>query len=300
MKVWQGQDSPQLTNQAAMLLSGSNPEQVIGRGAEGNASRQNSRLGGWIVEEGSRRGVRVAPWVFNEQKRLLYSSLVGFLKSNLAGFQHVESWFVSCWGKTPNSMQLLDDQVVWMHFSTHQEANEVLAGADTDNSGPFLALERWMEVLGSPPCPVWVKVRGLPLQAWHEETFKLIGECIVCTVEVDDRTKEEYLKEGRIRLLLDRSVTLPLSIPIWVEDLQFNVLVEMAEEDDSLQENMKRSCGKEGNQPLGRRCTCRRKVEDDDVSKFYSNFKSPASVSKGEGVWAREVDKPMELGPGAL
>lgn len=33
------------------------------------------------MEEGTRRVVRVAPWVIKEQKNSLYSSLVGFLKS---------------------------------------------------------------------------------------------------------------------------------------------------------------------------------------------------------------------------
>ena len=45
---------------------------------------------------------------------------------------------------------------------------------------------------------------------------------------------------------------------------------------------------------------CRRKVEDDDVSNSHSNFKSPALVSNGKRVWAREVDKPMEMGLDAL
>lgn len=49
-----------------------------------------------------------------------------------------------------------------------------------------------------------------------------------------------------------------------------------------------------GDQQMGR-CMCKRKIEDDEVSKSHSNFKAPAFVSKGNRVWAREVDKPMEL-----
>ena len=51
---------------------------------------------------------------------------------------------------------------------------------------------------------------------------------------------------------------------------------------------------------MGRRCMCRRKVEDNDVSNSHSNFKSPASISNFKRVWAREVAKPMELGLDAL
>ena len=75
---------------------------------------------------------------------------------------------------------------------------------------PFSLLERWMEVLYTPPRPLWVTVQGLPLQAWHEGTFRLIGDCLGQTMEVDERTKKkEKLKAGRIEILLDKSVTLP-------------------------------------------------------------------------------------------
>lgn len=46
-------------------------------------------------------------------------------------------------------------------------------------------------------------------------------------MEVDERTwKREHLKVGGLKILLDKSVTLPLQVPVWVEDLRFMVLVE--------------------------------------------------------------------------
>lgn len=49
-------------------------------------------------------------------------------------------------------------------------------------------------------------------------------------MEVDEGTQKEFLTEGIIKIMLDKSVTLPLSVLVWVEDLRFMVLVE---EDES-------------------------------------------------------------------
>ena len=51
-----------------------------------------SGTAGWLVEEGEGKGVRVAPWVVKEQKKSLYNSLVGFLKSKSEGIEQIESW----------------------------------------------------------------------------------------------------------------------------------------------------------------------------------------------------------------
>lgn len=60
-------------------------------------------------------------------------------------------------------------------------------------------------------------------------------------MEVDERTqKKEFLMEGRIKVLIENTVTLPILIPVRVEDLKFLVLVEHVEE------VMRRREGKEG------------------------------------------------------
>eukprot|EP00268_Persea_americana_P003873 TRINITY_DN111868_c0_g1_i1.p1 TRINITY_DN111868_c0_g1~~TRINITY_DN111868_c0_g1_i1.p1 ORF type:complete len:101 (-),score=13.48 TRINITY_DN111868_c0_g1_i1:139-402(-) len=41
---------------------------------------------------------------------------------------------------------------------------------------PFAVLERWMEVMGYPLKPVWVRLKGGPLQVWHEDVFPLLGD----------------------------------------------------------------------------------------------------------------------------
>lgn len=146
------------------------------RAAEGKNEQLHLSAAGWIVEEGTGKGVRVAPWVIKEQKKSLYSSLVGFLKSKSDGLKEVESWLECCWGKLPHNIQLLDNQVVWMQFPSLKEVEEVLfIAASRGFPSPFSVLERWMEVSGSPPNPSWVKVKGLPLQAWHEGILRLMG-----------------------------------------------------------------------------------------------------------------------------
>lgn len=87
-----------------------------------------------------------------------------------------------------------------------------------------------MEFLGQPPCPCWIKIKGVPLHAWHEEVFKLLGGCFGHTVEVDEKTiKKEHLVEGRIKVLLGNTIQLPSSMPDWVEEVKFSLQLEMEE-----------------------------------------------------------------------
>ena len=54
--------------------------------------------------------------------------------------------------------------------------------------------------------------------------FRLIGDCVGKTVEVDARTREKkVLKEGRVQVLFNSSTILPMQVPIWVDDLKFKV-----------------------------------------------------------------------------
>lgn len=89
-----------------------------------------------------------------KQKRALYSSLVGFLKSKSEGSLQDELWLERCWGKKPVIIQMLDDQVVWIQFLTEIEVEEVLQKTESKGlPSTFAVLERWMQILGSPPSP---------------------------------------------------------------------------------------------------------------------------------------------------
>ena len=46
-------------------------------------------------------------------------------------------------------------------------------GTATSFTSPFSALEKWMEFLGPPPRPSWVRVKGVLLHAWNVEVFKV-------------------------------------------------------------------------------------------------------------------------------
>ena len=85
-----------------------------------------------------------------------------------------------------------------MQLSSSNEIEETLFRIQSRGcSSPFLMIERWMEVLGFSPSTCWVKIKGLPLQARHKGVFRLIGDCVGKTVEVDVRTqKKEILKAG--------------------------------------------------------------------------------------------------------
>lgn len=63
----------------------------------------------------------------------------------------------------PNKVRMLDDQVVWMKFMAEEDVEEVLENAACkEGQSLFYYLERWMECMGSPPRPCWIKVKGVP------------------------------------------------------------------------------------------------------------------------------------------
>lgn len=61
-----------------------------------------------------------------------------------------------------------------------------------------------MEFLGPPLFP-WIKIKGVSLNVVARVIFRLIGNCIGRTVEVDEKTSgKESLKEGRRKVIVDR------------------------------------------------------------------------------------------------
>ena len=259
-------------------------------GEEARSNKPGLDVVGWIVEEDTRKGVRVAQWVVRQQKRFLVNSLVGFLKEKSVSIEQIESWIQKCCGRLIISIlndREMDEQVVWLQLYSSREVDEFLLKALGDSLSPFSMIERWMEILGTALNPIWVKVKGVPLQAWHEGVFRLIGDCAGKTVEVDKRTREmEALKEGRVQVLLNSSTTLPLQVPIWVDDLKFLVTVEREEEGDKLMGEEVRNGLRQKEHQEVRRCNRKalqgKREEDDDVSPT-SNFKSSALLLDRDG-----------------
>lgn len=52
---------------------------------------------------------------------------------------------------------MLDDEAVVLQLLSEKELEEVLLCAEDKKSSPFLVLERWMEVIGTPSSPRWVR-----------------------------------------------------------------------------------------------------------------------------------------------
>lgn len=133
------------------------------------------------------------------KKPYLFCSLVGFLKSKVDGLRQAEEWIDRCWGKIPDKIQRLGKQAVWINFISEKEVEEFLHSveAEGESSSPYSVLERWMECMGPPPNPVGLKIQGAPLHVWHEDVFKLIGNCLGRTVEVDYRQQKQGLSGSR-------------------------------------------------------------------------------------------------------
>lgn len=77
-----------------------------------------------------------------------------------------------------------------------------------------------MEVLGHPPRACWVRMKGVPLHICRESVFRKLGDCLGHTVEVDQRTvDQEYLVYGRVKILIEGSISLSTNLPLWFDDL---------------------------------------------------------------------------------
>lgn len=100
---------------------------------------------------------------------------------------------------------MLDDEAILLQLLTDKEMEEVLLCAKDKARSPFVVLDRWLEVIASPPSPRWVKVSGVPLHAWREGVFSLIGDCLGQTLAVDqDTISKEILTHGRVKVLLGK------------------------------------------------------------------------------------------------
>lgn len=101
-------------------------------------------------------------------------------------------------------LNLLDEHTVWMLFISEEEV-DVLRSCTISNLvvSPFFTVEKWMEVLGHPPCKCWVKMKGVALHIWRESVFKKLGDCLIKTIKVDQATvSQENLQLRRVKILL--------------------------------------------------------------------------------------------------
>ncbi|XXG49575.1 hypothetical protein AAC387_Pa02g3726 [Persea americana] len=143
-------------------------------------------------------------------------SLMGFLNHG-DGVNQASSWLEHHWGNISVDMKLLGPAVVWIKLRSGIEVSEVLQCVAEATDSPFRALERWMEVLGSPPLDCRVRFRGVPLHVWKEEILSVTVDSII---EVDPLTsKKEFLLFGRVKIARDTNQTVPQKIYLWLEDL---------------------------------------------------------------------------------
>lgn len=165
--------------------------------------------------------------------------------------------------------KMMDEETMLVQLNSFKEVEEIMANAD-DPSSPFVGLERWLEVRGSPPRPRRVRISRVPLQAWLERIFRLLGNCLGHTIEVDPKTSsKEVISHGRVKVLLRRVHKFPAQIPLLAGDLQILATAEVeTNSNDGLFKNIQhRSSDKEF--PKARNCHGGREVEDDDISPVF-------------------------------
>lgn len=142
----------------------------------------------------------------------------------------MEALLYEKWGKMPAMTKLIDADTIIMEFLSDEEVEEVIRCVEAPSSSlssPFLVVDRWMEVIGSPPKPCWVRFSGVPLHAWREEILRLLGDCLGESLEVDRLTiSKQILTHGRVKVLLGKVRKLSTQIPLWVGNLQVWVVAE--------------------------------------------------------------------------
>lgn len=113
--------------------------------------------------------------------------------------------------------------VVWFQFSSVKEVELVLQKVTTSaDPFPFVSFDRWMQFTCDPQRQLWVKILGVPMWAWNEEVFKLLGNCNGNSLEVDRRTtNKETFVAGCRKVMLNRSLL--AMVGLWVEDLRYAI-----------------------------------------------------------------------------
>lgn len=76
----------------------------------------------------------------------------------------------------PVSIKLFDDVVVWIQLSSYKVMGAILELTKAIHSSPFIAVEKWMVVVGHPPRSALIQANGFPLHASEEGIFRLIGD----------------------------------------------------------------------------------------------------------------------------
>uniref|UniRef100_K4CQ35 DUF4283 domain-containing protein n=1 Tax=Solanum lycopersicum TaxID=4081 RepID=K4CQ35_SOLLC len=105
----------------------------------------------------------------------------------------IKKWFISRWKVTAGFKATpLDHNKFLFEFPSRQEAIRVKAGEWFWN-GRHLSLSWWSKNInsqtGEPPENIWLKVFGIPLNAWTMDTFEHIGDRCGGFIGVDEDTK---------------------------------------------------------------------------------------------------------------
>lgn len=73
-----------------------------------------------------------------------------------------------------------------------------------------------MEVLGRPTGEVWLCFIDIPLHVWRKDVFRILGDGVGRTLEVDHRkAQQENLLFGRVKLLRDETYDAQILTRVW-------------------------------------------------------------------------------------
>ncbi|KAF7145661.1 hypothetical protein RHSIM_Rhsim04G0141400 [Rhododendron simsii] len=94
----------------------------------------------------------------------------------------------------------------------------------------FVSVSPWKNEAASLERFVWLSCSGMPLNAWNDKNFKLIGELWGQYIQADDKTlRDEYFAKGRILISTFEASKIDSWIMLDVDNMLYRVHVE---EDD--------------------------------------------------------------------
>lgn len=142
----------------------------------------------------------------------------------------IQKWFLNRWKITAGlKITPLSHNQFLFEMPSRQEAARIMAGEWFWN-GRKLTLKWWSPEAGTEiDAPIselqWVKALGIPLHAWSESTFKVIGNMCGGFVDTDEDTKRRnHLYWARICVKKSGTV-LPNKIKLEVGDRNFEITI---------------------------------------------------------------------------
>ncbi|GAV92420.1 DUF4283 domain-containing protein/zf-CCHC_4 domain-containing protein [Cephalotus follicularis] len=152
-------------------------------------------------------------------------SVVSFLVGKKLPSKNVKQILERKWGQVGSlSIHIVGNGVYLIIFENLQARDWVLDNGPWDVWGYHLAVRPWHKVMSltmgeCKPMPVWVKLRGVPIQFWNKLGLSYIASVLGKPLHMDMSTMNRYaLLYARVCFDMNDASSFPGSITLELED----------------------------------------------------------------------------------